>query len=128
MHALEEYLTLAIEYLVPLTEACGALIIVLGVIRAFIYHMRRLFSLEPRCVARARLQLVESLVMGLEFQVAADVLKTAISPSWNSILFLAAIVAVRAVLSLLLEREEHALCRQEASVEQQLAAQHDHKV
>jgi len=125
MHALEEYLAVIIGYVVPLTEACGALIIVLGVVRAFVYHLRRLFSLDPKCVASTRLQLVESLVVGLEFQVAADVLKTAISPTWDSVLFLAAIVAVRAVLSILLEREQHTLCGQHESVGQQVHARQD---
>jgi uncharacterized membrane protein len=124
MHALEELITMVIEYLVLLTEACGAVIIVLGVIRAFVYHLRHLFSLEPEHVAGARLPLIESLVVGLGFQVAADVLKTAISPTWNSVLFLAAIVAVRAVLGFLLEREKHSLYNQEAPVGHQAPPLH----
>ena len=109
MNPLEEYMVTIIEYVVPLVEACGALVIIAGVIRTFLQHLRRLFSSDPTCVANMRLQLVESLVMGLEFQVAADVLKTAISPNWEHILVLAAVVALRGVLGYLLEREAHAL-------------------
>ncbi|MBM4428827.1 MAG: DUF1622 domain-containing protein [Chloroflexi bacterium] len=108
--ALEEIVMTAIHYVVPLVEACGAFVIMLGVIRTMVYHFRRLFSFEPECVARARLQLVESLVMGLEFQVAADVLKTAISPTWDDFLRLAALIALRTVLGFVLEREARNLC------------------
>lgn len=110
LNELEEIVLTLIRYIVPLVEACGAFIIVLGVIRTMVYEFRRLFSFDPECVAKARLQLVESLVMGLEFQVAADVLKTAISPTWNDILLLAALIALRTILNHLLEREARTLC------------------
>ena len=45
------------------------------------------------------------MVMALEFQVAADILKTGISPTWQDILLLAAIIALRTILNYLLERE-----------------------
>lgn len=121
MNALEEQVLLVISHLVPLVEACGALIVVLGVIRTFAYHLRRMFSLDPTSVASARLQLVRSLVIGLEFQVAADVLRTAISPTWNAISSLAAIVVLRAALSYLLEREERALCVENPAVKDESA-------
>ena len=44
-----------------------------------------------------------------EFQVVADILKTAWAPSWNDILQLAALIALRTVLNFLLERELEAL-------------------
>jgi uncharacterized membrane protein len=43
--------------------------------------------------------------MGLEFQVAADILRTATAPTWNDILLLAALIALRTVLNFLLELE-----------------------
>jgi uncharacterized membrane protein len=52
-----------------------------------------------------RVRLGRSMVMGLEFQVAADILKTALSPTWNDILLLAALIALRTVLNYLLEYE-----------------------
>jgi uncharacterized membrane protein len=109
LNALEEIVLTVIHYLVPLVEACGAFVIVMGVIRTMAYQLRRLFSFDAECVANARLQLVQSLVMGLDFQVAADVLKTAIAPTWNDILLLAAVIGLRTVLNYLLERESHTL-------------------
>jgi uncharacterized membrane protein len=55
-----------------------------------------------------RLRLGQSMVMGLEFQVAADILKTAVTPTWMDILQLGALIALRTLLNWLLERElEH---------------------
>lgn len=113
MNALEEHIVSIMGWVIPLVEACGALIVILGVIRTFVHHVRRFFPLDATGVASTRFQLVQSLVMGLEFQVAADVLKTAVSPSWDHILMLAAIIALRAVLGYSLGREAqalHALC------------------
>ena len=45
------------------------------------------------------------MVMGLGFQVTADILKTALAPTWNDILLLAALIALRTVPSYLLEAE-----------------------
>jgi len=45
------------------------------------------------------------MVIGLEFLVAADILKTALSPTWNDILLLAALIMLRTILNYLLEHE-----------------------
>jgi uncharacterized membrane protein len=45
------------------------------------------------------------MVLGLEFLVAADILKTALASTWNDIALLAALIALRTVLSYVLERE-----------------------
>jgi uncharacterized membrane protein len=106
-NALEEWVILAISYLVPIVEACGAMVIVLGVIRTLVQYVRGRLQLDVEHLARMRLQLVPSLVMGLDFQLAADVLKTTISPTWNHLLVLAALVGLRTTLNFLLERELH---------------------
>ena len=109
-NALEELVILVISYLIPIVEACGAAVIMLGVIRAVAYHIKCRLRLDLARLDDLRLMLVESLIMGLEFQLAADVLKTAISPTWNQILILAALVGLRVALSFLLERELHTIC------------------
>jgi uncharacterized membrane protein len=52
-----------------------------------------------------RLKLGKSLAVALEFLLAADILRTAILPSWDDIGKLAAIAALRTVLNVFLERE-----------------------
>lgn len=114
-NALEEFVILVISYIVPIVEACGAAVIVMGVIRAIIHHLRCGLRLDLECLDDLRLVLVESLIMGLEFQLAADVLKTAISPTWNQVLVLAALVGLRIALSVVLERELHTICHTPAT-------------
>ncbi len=45
------------------------------------------------------------LVLGLEFELAADVLRTAITPSWNDIGQLAAIAVIRTFLNYFLGKD-----------------------
>lgn len=52
-----------------------------------------------------RLRLGRWLVLSLEFLLAADILKTAVSPSWNELGQLAAVAALRTVLNYFLQRE-----------------------
>jgi uncharacterized membrane protein len=100
----------AIGILVPFIEAAGAWIIVWGVLRTFVRHFRSLFSLETPFLSNLRLQLAQSMVMGLEYLLAADVLRTALAPTWTDIGQLAALVAVRTVLNYMLGREVEQLC------------------
>ena len=53
--------------------------------------------------------------MGLEFQVAADVLKTALAPTWNDVGLLAALIGLRTLLNYLLEREVRLLKAEESA-------------
>jgi uncharacterized membrane protein len=105
MNFLEEAMRLAIGYLVPLIEACGALVVTLGVARAIVSYVRSFLEHDSLQIASLRLQLGQSMVMGLEFQVAADILKTALSPTLNEVMLLAALIAVRTALNYFLERE-----------------------
>jgi len=52
-----------------------------------------------------RLRLGKSLALALEFLLAADILKTAVAPTWNDIGQLAAIAVLRTALNYFLERE-----------------------
>lgn len=103
---MEEQLTLLVgHYLVPLVEACGAFVVTLEVIRTVAIYVFRFFKRSTIQVSNLRIRLGRSMVMGLEFLVAADILKTALTPAWNDILLLAALIALRTVLNLLLEHE-----------------------
>jgi uncharacterized membrane protein len=45
------------------------------------------------------------LLLGLQFELAADIVRSAISPTWSEIGQLAAIAAIRTVLNYFLERD-----------------------
>ncbi len=94
-----------ITYLVAVVESCGALVITLEVARTVVLYLYGFFRREKQNIPQLRLQLGQSMVMGLEFQVAADILKTALSPQWNDILLLGALIVLRTVLNYLMEQE-----------------------
>ncbi|MGI4795668.1 MAG: DUF1622 domain-containing protein [Janthinobacterium lividum] len=52
-----------------------------------------------------RLRLSRWLALALEFELAADILRTAIAPTWSEIGQLAAIAAVRTALNYFLQQE-----------------------
>jgi uncharacterized membrane protein len=70
---------------------------------------------EPRFMKELWLRFASRILLALELTVAADVVRTAISPTWNDIGQLAAIVAIRTVLNWFLERDIEASERMRAT-------------
>lgn len=96
----------AVDWIVLVTESLGALIIAIGVLIALALLVRALARpTDPGSFTRVRLVLGSYLVLGLEFQLAADVLKTAVAPSFSEIGQLAAIAAIRTLLNYFLTKE-----------------------
>jgi uncharacterized membrane protein len=58
------------------------------------------------------LRFAATILLSLEFALAADIAHTAIAPSWGDIGQLAAIAAIRTLLSLFLSRDVEAYTRQ----------------
>lgn len=108
-----------IEYIARGVEFAAALIIAIAATRATWQSMRLLFTADAPANAKVavRLTLGRWLAVALEFELAADVLNTAVTPSWSDIEKLAAIAALRTGLNYFLERE----IRQESEPEQQHA-------
>ena len=92
------------QYAAYFMEAIAALIIICGSARAvFLYVKHCTFSRE--CLkefTQTRLRLGHSLSLGLEFLIGADILKSAVSPTWQDLGQLAAIVAIRSAINFLL--------------------------
>lgn len=84
-------------------EALATVLIVLGAFLS-LWQLRfcRLNSHAPQS---ARVRLGYWVALSLEFLLAADVLKTAVAPSWNDIGQLAAIATIRTALNYFLERD-----------------------
>ncbi|MCH9669718.1 MAG: DUF1622 domain-containing protein [Actinomycetia bacterium] len=94
-----------VDLMVRLIEACGAGVIMIGAIIAIVKFAIALTQRDINQFSTVRLSLARFLVLGLEFQLAADVLRTAISPSFEEIGKLAAIATIRTVLNYFLNRE-----------------------
>ncbi|MFC8270327.1 DUF1622 domain-containing protein [Streptomyces cinereoruber] len=104
-------------FMVRLIEFAGALIIFIGAVWAFVQFLRAGVGGRGRVAGfnRIRLSLGRFLVLGLEFQLAGDVLRTAVAPSFTEIGQLAAIAAIRTVLNYFLGRE---IAQERAEIEQ----------
>ena len=88
----------------------GVAVIVWGVAVAAFSTIRveiRSLSKKPstRDKILLRQQLGSSLLLGLEFLIAADVIRTVIQPSLEEVAVLGGIVAIRTVISYFLHRE-----------------------
>ena len=101
-------------WLASATEAAAALVISLAVVEG-VYRALSLF-VPSRGVSRAgdasqdakevvRLKLGRWLALALEFELAADILRTAVAPTGSEIGQLAAIAALRTALNFFLQRE-----------------------
>ncbi len=103
---IEGTMATAVAYLTLFAEACAAVVIAAGVVRAAGQFVRSVLSPgDDRWKDDLRIRLGRSLAVGLEFGLAADILKTAIAPTWEVIAELAAIVVLRTLLNYFLERE-----------------------
>ncbi len=95
-------------------EAIGAAIIGLGVIegavRVLLIFIARRGANEPggdrqEAKENVRLHLGRWLAVALEFELGADILRTAVAPTWSEIGQLAAIAGVRTALNYFLQKE-----------------------
>jgi uncharacterized membrane protein len=104
---MHEAVQMLAQYAGYFAEGAAALIILIGVLQAlWIYFRRALWATSDfRAMTQSRIRLGHSLSLGLEFLIGADILKTAVAPSWNDIGQLAAIIAIRTVLNFFLMRE-----------------------
>jgi uncharacterized membrane protein len=104
---MDELLKTGSLLLAGLAEACGALVIGYAVVRAAILFLLNVLRGPASEVPNEaiRLSLGRSLALGLEFLLGADILNTAITPSWEQVGLLAAIAAIRTGLNYFLQRE-----------------------
>jgi uncharacterized membrane protein len=101
-----EWLVLATNLAVDAIDWLALVLIVVGAIEAFFLGLWTMFSWsEGHHEREVWLRLGRWLVAGLTFQLAADVLETAITTSWDEVARLAAIAAIRTFLNYFLERD-----------------------
>jgi uncharacterized membrane protein len=106
--AAEEGIRWAVQWLKLGIETIGAILIAVGVIIAVVLLIRVLLRRETSGFTATRLVLARYLALALEFQLGADILSTAIAPTWDQIGKLGAIAVIRTALNyfLMLEMKE----------------------
>jgi uncharacterized membrane protein len=94
-----------VNYLVLGVNLLGLAVILWGIVLVMKDFLLGLFNDDPQAKRLLRQKLGSILVFGLEFFIAADIIRTIVRPSWNEIGMLAAIIALRTVLSYFLGLE-----------------------
>ncbi len=114
--AVEETIINLVQWLRLGVEATGALVIGLGMAVAVYLFARSLRSRQTEDYNKIRLTLARYLALALEFQLGADILSTAIAPTWDQIGKLGAIAVIRTGLNYFLTREMREERSQESGV------------
>lgn len=100
-------------------NAMALLVVAFGTAQAFVVSLRAMFDRSPTKGHRFHRGYVHYarwlVVAGLTFQLAADVIATAFSPSWEEIGHLAAISVIRTFVNYFLERDMAAVEQREAA-------------
>ena len=105
---MDELLLEILHWTTRCIEVGGILVIVIGILYALARFLRQRASdpAQPSRFHQLRSGVGRSILLGLEFLVAADIIATvAIEPTINSLIILAGIVLIRTFLSLSLEVE-----------------------
>ena len=103
---MNEIAELITKNLASAIEILAALVIFVALVRFIIQYIAHIGKTGTEHRNRdLRIQFGSSLTLSLELLLAADILATAIAPTWNEIGKLAAIAALRTALNYFLERE-----------------------
>lgn len=103
-----DWFNLAIEYVCVLIESAGTIVIVSGMAVAAYQHLARdRNTREARDpLDEARQHIGRAILLGLEFLVAADIIRTiSVEPNLENVSVLAIVVLIRTFLSVALEVE-----------------------
>jgi uncharacterized membrane protein len=103
---LKDWLVVATQNAVVIIDLMALIVIVIGTAEAFVAGGWVLISSRSGHEKRdVWLRYARWLVAGLTFQLAADILETAITPSWEEIAKVGATALIRTFLNFFLERD-----------------------
>ena len=116
---MSDWLTAIAANMILVVHVMALVVVAFGTVQAFAHSVRAMFKPSPagHQFHRAYVQYARWLVAGLTFQLAADVVATAFSPSWEEVGHLAAISVIRTFVNYFLERDMAAVERREAAAE-----------
>lgn len=111
----ETYFHYGITLIIHVLELMGVMIILFGAVRDFFWYFTGRSS-------NIRLDLAQSMALGLEFKLGGEILRTVIARDWNEILTVGAIIILRAALNFLIHWEINHIEHDEAVLHERLAA------
>ena len=103
---MKQWLIFTTENAIVIIDALALVIIVVGTVEAFFGGLRAMLS-SPSGHERRDIWLryARWLVAGLTFQLAADIIETSITTSWEAIGRIAAVALIRTFLNYFLDRD-----------------------
>lgn len=116
--SIEGIIIVAVRWVKLGVEIFGAGLVTLGVCVAIVQLVRNFAARERADFTATRLILARYLALALEFELGADILGTAVSPSWDQIGKLGAVAVIRTGLNFFLSME----MKRERAVENGTAA------
>ena len=111
-----------LPYIIGAIEIIGVLVIFCSAIIAFIHYIENTFLKKHLDIQHG---LAEGLAMGLEFEMAAEILKTILIQNMEEIYILGGIIVLRIALSLLIHFENRAHKKEEPSKEDENSSEKD---
>ncbi|MDD5897912.1 MAG: DUF1622 domain-containing protein [Clostridia bacterium] len=97
MQMIEHNFENLVRLCILLIELAGIVVIVISMVRGFIGFVRK--------DEHTRINLAQGIMLGLEFKIGSEVLRSVIVTTWNELGTLAAIILLRSLLTLLLHWE-----------------------
>lgn len=97
IHIIKTGFNTIVELCIMLIECAGIYIIVHSMIRSFISFIRKREDM--------RIQLAQDIMLGLQFKIGSEVLRSTIVSGWSELGTLAAIILLRSMLTFLLHWE-----------------------
>ena len=103
---MKEWLVYATENIIVVIDALVLVLVVVATIEAFFGGLRIMFGSHDGHERRdVWLRYARWLVAALTFQLAADIIETSITTSWEAVGRIAAIAVIRTFLNFFLERD-----------------------
>jgi uncharacterized membrane protein len=104
---MEPWLIVASSVVALTIDAIALTIVAFGTLEAFLSTLRLVLRRSATNSEKREvwLGLARWLVAGLTFQLAADIVRTSVAPTWDEIGRLAAIAAIRTFLNFFLDRD-----------------------
>ncbi len=123
---IEKLFEQVVIFLEVFLEIIAILIIILAVAIALQRFLKRIGGVRhPETWEFIRLQFGLALALSLEFLLAADIVATAVSPSWDAIGKLGAVTGIRTFLNFFLQKEVQELEAKTQQTKQRLAREQE---
>lgn len=99
---MEHIVEVVLDILIPVCELMGITVVAVSAVAGFWQYVR---GLVKHTHSNVKFQLANGLALSLEFKMAAEILKTVLVRDFAELTVLGAVIALRALLSVLIHFE-----------------------